>query len=34
MESDDFTRHYIIQYLSARKLVLPRASLIFPPDEK
>ena len=23
MESDDFTRHYIIRYLSARELVLP-----------
>jgi len=23
MESDDFTRHYIIRYLSARELVQP-----------
>ena len=23
MESDDFARHYIIRYLSARELVLP-----------
>ena len=23
MESDNFTRHYIIRYLSARELVLP-----------
>ena len=23
MESDDFTRHYIIRYLSAHELVLP-----------
>ena len=26
MESDDFTRHYIISYLSARELVLPPLS--------
>ena len=27
MESDDFTRHYIIRYLSARELVLPPPAL-------
>ena len=30
MESDDFTRHYIIRYLSARELVLPPLILHLP----
>ena len=31
MESDDFTRHYIIKYLSAHELVLPCIrSALFP----
>ena len=30
MESDDFTRHYIIRYLSARELVLPPPPVLCP----
>ena len=37
MESDDFTRHYIIRYLSACELVLPplvcgKKALVLCPD--